>query len=83
MSDMISSPQRMCAQLDDSLLAQFIGWWVHYGKPCPLTFRSSKKSPTLVGICFTVSPDDVDTMQFMNTAVSKTGAKLWNLTKEK
>lgn len=79
----IISPQRMCAQLDEVNLAQFIGWWINYGKPCILTIHPSKKSPELVGICFTVDPKDVEVMSFMEKAVSNTGAKLWNITNEK
>ena len=76
-------PQRMCAQLDDSLIAQFLSYWLMYNKPCELTFVPSKKSPSLVGICFTVRNDDRDTLEFMVTASSKTGAKLHNLTELK
>lgn len=76
-------PQRMCAQVDEDQLVQFIGYWVMYNKPCVLKFIPSEKAPTLVGICFTVRNDDRATLEFMTTAVSKTGAKLWNLTEEK
>lgn len=76
-------PQRMCAQLDDSLVAQFLGYWMMYNKPCSLTIHKAKENPSLVGICFTVSHDDRETLEFMTTAVSKTGARLWNLTEEK
>ena len=76
-------PQRMCAQVDDSLIGQFIGYWVNFNKPCELTFVPSKKSTSLVGICFTVRNDDYDTLEFMQHACAKTGAKLWNLTEEK
>ena len=76
-------PQRMCAQLDDSLIAQFLGYWLMYNKPCKLTIVGSEKSPALVGVCFTVRNDDYRTMEFMQTACAKTGAKLWNLTEEK
>ena len=75
-------PQRMCAQIDDSLIAQFLGYWISYGKPCSLTIHASKKSPSLVGVCFTADPEDIDTMTFMEKAVSRTGAKSWNITKE-
>ena len=75
-------PQRMCAQVDESMLMQFISYWVMYNKPCKLTFVPSKQSPALTGICFTVRNDDRETLEFMTTAVSKTGAKLWNLTEE-
>ena len=76
-------PQRMCAQVDEDQLVQFIGNWVRDNKPCVLKFIPSEKAPTLVGICFTVRNDDRATLEFMTTAVSKTGAKLWNLTEEK
>ena len=75
-------PQRMCAQLDDSLIAQFIGYWVMYNKPCALSIVPGK-TPSLVGICFTLRNDDYQTMEFMKTACTKTGARLWNLTEEK
>ena len=76
-------PQRMCAQVDEAQLMQFISYWVMYNKPCVLKFVPSEKAPSLVGICFTVTNDDRETLEFMTTAVSKTGAKLWNLTEEK
>lgn len=76
-------PQRMCAQLDDSLIAQFLSYWVMYNKPCKLTIVPSEKSPSLIGVCFTVRNDDYHTMEFMKTACAKTGARLWNLTEEK
>lgn len=76
-------PQRMCAQLDDSLIGQFLSYWVMYNKPCPLTITPSKKSPSLIGVCFTVRNDDYETLEFMQTACAKTGARLWNLTEEK
>ena len=76
-------PQRMCAQIDDSLIAQFLSYWVMYNKPCKLTIVPSAKMPALVGVCFTVRNDDYDTLEFMKTACAKTGAKLWNLTEEK
>ena len=67
-------PQRMCAQLDDSLIGQFLSYW---------TITPSKKQPSLIGVCFTVRNDDYETMEFMQTACAKTGARLWNLTEEK
>lgn len=73
-------PQRIIAQIDDSLIAEFISYWLMFDKPCPLTITPSDKSPGLVGIGFTVS--DYKTMEFMERAVSKTGAKLWNMTKK-
>lgn len=76
-------PQRMCAQLDDSLIAQFISYWVMYNKPCILTITPSEKMPSLVGVCFTVRNDDYQTLEFMKTACAKTGARLWNLTEQK
>ena len=69
--------------MDDSLIAQFLGYWVNYGKPCALTIIPSEKSPALIGVCFTVKDDDYNTQDFMKTAVAKTGAKLWNITKDK
>lgn len=75
--------QRMCAQIDDSLIAQFLGYWLMCGKPCKLSIQPSEKNPTLVGIIFTVANDDYATLEFMEKACSKTGARLWNLTEEK
>lgn len=76
-------PQRMCAQLDESLIAQFIGYWVCYGKPCTLTIVPSEKSPTLVGICATFRYEDVEAQECFNMAAAKTGARVWNLTEMK
>lgn len=76
-------PQRMCVQLDDSLIAQFLSYWVIHGKPCKLSIVPSEKVPSLVGVCFTVRNDDYRTMEFMKTACAKTGARLWNLTEKK
>ena len=76
-------PQRMCAQVDEVELVQFLGWWVNYGKPCELKLVPSEKTKTLIGVCFTVRNDDYETMEFMQTACAKTGARLWNLTEEK
>ena len=76
-------PQRMCAQLDDTLIGQFLSYWIMYNKPCPLTITPSKKSPSLIGVCFTVRNDDYESMEFMKTAVVKTGARLWNLTEKR
>lgn len=75
-------PQRMCAQMDDTLVAQFLSYWFTCQKPCRLTIVPSKESERLVGICFTVKNDDYKTLEFMKTAVAKTGARLWNLTEE-
>ncbi|MCD7926666.1 MAG: hypothetical protein LUI85_19095 [Bacteroides sp.] len=72
-------PQRMAVQLDDSLMAEFLSYWIIYNKPCVLTIKPSDKSSGVVGICFTV--DNNNTLEFMEKAVSKTGGKLWNLTK--
>ena len=76
-------PQRMCAQVDEDQLVQFISYRVMYNKPCVLKFIPSEKAPTLVGSCCTVRNDDRATLEIMTTAVSNTGAKLWNLTEEK
>lgn len=73
-------PQRMCAQIDDSMIGQFLSYWFSYNKPCRLTIIPSEKSPGLVGICFTVRDDDYPTLEFMQKACAKTGARLWNLT---
>ena len=58
-------PQRMCAQVDEDQLVQFISYWVMYNKPCVLKFIPSEKAPSLVGICFTVKNDDRATMEFI------------------
>ena len=76
-------PQRMCAQVDEVELVQFLGWWVNYGKPCELTLVPSEKTKTLIGVCFPVRNDDYETLEFMKTACAKTGARLWNLTEDK
>lgn len=76
-------PQRMCAQLDDVNLLQFISYWVMFNKPCELKIVPSEKSPSLVGVCFTLKDGDRETQEFAETACAKTGARLWNLTKEK
>lgn len=81
MMNRVFQPKRMCAQIDDSLIVQFLGYWVNYGKPCRLTIVPSEKMQGIVGICFTVRDDDYATLEFMEKAVSKTGAKLWDLTK--
>ena len=74
--------QRMCAQLDDSQVGIFLSYWFRYNKPCRLTIIPSKQSPGLVGICFTVKHDDYPTLEFMKDAVSKTGARLWDITEK-
>ena len=76
-------PQRMCAQLDDVNLLQFLSYWVMFNKPCSLTLHRGKKSPSLVAVCFTLEHRDTDTKDFAETACAKTGARLWNLTEEK
>ena len=82
MMNRVFQPKRVCAQVDDSLIVQFLGYWVNFGKPCQLTIVPSEKQPGLVGICFTVRDDDYATLEFMEKAVSKTGARLWDLTKK-
>lgn len=72
-------PQRMAVQLDECLMAEFLSYWIMFGKPCALTFQAAKSSG-LVGISFTVNNYQVK--DFMEKAVSKTGGKLYNITKD-
>jgi hypothetical protein len=52
-----------------------------YDKPFPITFRKAK-TPGLVAVTFTVDPSDLNAMECMERAVSKTEGKIWNLTKQ-
>ena len=78
-----NQPQRMCAQVDDSQIGLFLSYWFRYNKPCELKLVPSKRSPGLIGVCFTVKWDDYPTLEFMKDACAKTGARLWDLTEKK
>lgn len=78
-----NDPQRMCAQVDDSMVGVFLSYWFRYNKPCRLSLVPSTKSPGLIGICFTVKYDDYPTLEFMKDACAKTGARLWDITNKK
>ena len=78
-----NDPQRMCAQVDDSMVGVFLSYWFRYNKPCRLSLVPSTKSPSLIGICFTVKYDDYPTLEFIKDACAKTGARLWDITNKK
>ena len=74
--------RRMCAQIDHNLIVQLLSYWMIAGKPCELLIKPSKKSPKLLGVIFTVSPCDRQTIDFMENLQKGTGAKMWDITKE-
>jgi hypothetical protein len=73
-------PQRVAVQLEESTTLEFLSYWVQYDKPMPLTFQKAK-TPGIVAVTFTIDPADYTAMEFMERAVSKTGGRVWNLTK--
>ena len=48
---------------------------------CPSPFKKHPP-PGLVAVTFTVDPKDYKAMEFMERAVSKTGGRIWNITKK-
>ena len=74
--------KRICAQIDQNMLMQFLSYWCIAGKPCDLLIKPSTKSSNLVGVVFNVKPYDRAVMDFMERAKAATGAKIWELTKQ-
>lgn len=72
--------RKICAQIDQNMLMQFLSYWCIAGKPCSLLIKASTKSPHLLGVVFTVRPFDKATIDFMERAQQGTGAKMWDLT---
>lgn len=77
----IFGPRRIAVQLDEARCVEFLSYWVRYDKPVPVTFQEAK-TPGLVAVTFTVDPEDYKAMEFMERAVSKTGGRMWNITKK-
>lgn len=79
----IFGPQRLAVQLDEARCVEFLSYWVRYDRPMPITFQEEAPPPGLVAVTFTVDPKDYKAMEFMERAVSKTGGRVWNITKQK
>ena len=77
----IFGSQRIAVQLDEARCVEFLAYWVRYDKPVDITFRAAK-DPGLIAVVFTVDPTDYRAMEFMERAVSKTGGRIWNITKK-
>lgn len=77
----IFGPQRIAVQLDEARCMEFLSYWVRYGMPMPVTYQKAK-TPGLVAVTFTIDPTDYNAMEFMERAVSKTGGRMWNITKK-
>lgn len=78
----IFGPQRLAVQLDEARCVEFLSYWVRYDRPMSITFQEANP-PGLVAVTFTVNPKDYKAMEFMERAVSKTGGRVWNITKQK
>ena len=66
--------QEYIVQIQDSLIAEFLYYWIQYGKPCLLLMRRPKTDGLTAIQLTTETPE---TYQFLETAIQYTGCKLW------
>lgn len=66
-------PQKLIIQIEDSLLAELVYWWIYYDKPCSLLLMKPR-TDGLVAVKAVV--EDGKTEDFIDKAKAKTGCKI-------
>lgn len=69
-------PENIIIQIQDSLLAQFLLYWIEADKPCSLLFQSPRtdKSSAITFIKTTIS--SIEAKEFLSLVKEKTGCRL-------
>lgn len=71
---MKKDPINYIVGIEDSLLAEFLYWWIYYGKPCSFLVMGAR-TEGLTAIKLVV--DSNETADFLLKVKSKTGCKLY------
>lgn len=69
-------PENIIIQIQDSLLAQFLLYWIEADKPCSLLFQSPRidKSSAITFIKTTISC--IEAKEFLSLVREKTGCRI-------
>lgn len=69
-------PENYIIQIQDSLLAQFLLYWIEADKPCSLLFQSPREDKTSAITFIKTTISSIEADEFLEIAKEKTGCRL-------